>query len=61
MCKKEVEVWPVTIKGVVEYRNENGNQGQVIESLRIKTKNLLKKKKSDFNIVNQSYFIRLIL
>lgn len=39
MCKKEVEVWPVTIKGVVEYRNENGNQGQVIESLKIKTKN----------------------
>lgn len=39
VCKEEVEVWPVTIKGIVEYRNKNGNQSQVIERLEIKTKN----------------------
>lgn len=48
VCKEELQVWLVIIKGVIGYKSGNVNQGQVIESLKNQDKKFQGGKKVAF-------------
>ena len=60
VSKEELQVWPVTMKGIVGYKNGKVHLGQVTESLKNQDKEFQGKKQVDFKVSNYNCIVRLI-